>query len=168
MLSNPAAPHVAQTPWWRPISVAGRTPAAGSRINMCARLEARLGLSRWSSRPRAPALHKHDPLFLQFSHRLRITCYVRDPVILQKSRFAEHVVVVVRLRFLPAEEPRIAALKVSSSTMRRRPMCVVWQWDMAVVNFPMSSLRRRNCFLVLAFVVFLPFCAFVLFSVPGI
>jgi hypothetical protein len=39
---------------------------------------------------------------------------------------------------------------------------------MAVVNFAMSPLRRRNCFLVLAFVVFIPFCAFVLFSVPGI
>ncbi|EFA00960.2 alpha-1,3-mannosyl-glycoprotein 4-beta-N-acetylglucosaminyltransferase B [Tribolium castaneum] len=39
---------------------------------------------------------------------------------------------------------------------------------MAVVNFAMSPLRRRNCFLVLAFVVFIPFCAFVLFSVPDI
>ncbi|XP_018572245.1 alpha-1,3-mannosyl-glycoprotein 4-beta-N-acetylglucosaminyltransferase B [Anoplophora glabripennis] len=39
---------------------------------------------------------------------------------------------------------------------------------MAVVNFAMSPLRRRNCFLVLAFIVFIPFCLFVLFSVPDV
>ncbi|XP_044753769.1 alpha-1,3-mannosyl-glycoprotein 4-beta-N-acetylglucosaminyltransferase B [Coccinella septempunctata] len=39
---------------------------------------------------------------------------------------------------------------------------------MAVVNLAMSPLRRRNCFLVLAFVVFIPFCVFVLFSVPDV
>lgn len=38
---------------------------------------------------------------------------------------------------------------------------------MAVVNLVMSPMRRRNCFLVVAFVVFIPFCAFVLFTVPG-
>lgn len=37
---------------------------------------------------------------------------------------------------------------------------------MALTNLAMSSLRRRNCFLVLAFIVFIPFCAFVLLSVP--
>ncbi|VEN34417.1 unnamed protein product, partial [Callosobruchus maculatus] len=40
--------------------------------------------------------------------------------------------------------------------------------DMTVVNIAMSPLRRRNCFLLLAFVVFIPFCLFVLFSAPDI
>lgn len=36
------------------------------------------------------------------------------------------------------------------------------------MNLPMSPLRRRNCFLILGFVVFVPFCFFVLFSVPDV
>ncbi|XP_066259965.1 alpha-1,3-mannosyl-glycoprotein 4-beta-N-acetylglucosaminyltransferase B isoform X1 [Euwallacea similis] len=36
------------------------------------------------------------------------------------------------------------------------------------MNLPMSPLRRRHCFLVLGFVVFVPFCFFVLFSVPDV
>ncbi|XP_065171770.1 alpha-1,3-mannosyl-glycoprotein 4-beta-N-acetylglucosaminyltransferase B-like [Atheta coriaria] len=39
---------------------------------------------------------------------------------------------------------------------------------MAVVNLVVTPLRRRNCLLVLAFVVFIPFCFFVLFSVPDV
>lgn len=36
-----------------------------------------------------------------------------------------------------------------------------------LASLAVSSLRRRNCFLVAAFVLFVPFCAFVLLSVPG-
>ncbi|XP_019866107.1 alpha-1,3-mannosyl-glycoprotein 4-beta-N-acetylglucosaminyltransferase B [Aethina tumida] len=39
---------------------------------------------------------------------------------------------------------------------------------MTVLNLALGPLRRRNCFLVLAFVVFVPFCVFVLFSVPDV
>ncbi|XP_076262886.1 alpha-1,3-mannosyl-glycoprotein 4-beta-N-acetylglucosaminyltransferase a [Rhynchophorus ferrugineus] len=37
-----------------------------------------------------------------------------------------------------------------------------------VVNLPASPLRRRNCFLILGFALFAPFCFFVLFSVPDV
>ncbi|XP_017774951.1 PREDICTED: alpha-1,3-mannosyl-glycoprotein 4-beta-N-acetylglucosaminyltransferase B [Nicrophorus vespilloides] len=39
---------------------------------------------------------------------------------------------------------------------------------MAVVNLAATPLRRRNCLLAIAFVVFVPFCIFVLFSVPDV
>ncbi|KAH1018186.1 hypothetical protein HUJ05_006000 [Dendroctonus ponderosae] len=35
------------------------------------------------------------------------------------------------------------------------------------LNLAMSPLRRRHCFLVLGCVLFVPFCCFILFSVPG-
>ncbi|XP_060521150.1 alpha-1,3-mannosyl-glycoprotein 4-beta-N-acetylglucosaminyltransferase B isoform X2 [Cylas formicarius] len=39
---------------------------------------------------------------------------------------------------------------------------------MSVVNFTSLPLRKRNCILLLAFSFFIPFCAFVLFSMPDV
>ncbi|CAH0545701.1 unnamed protein product [Brassicogethes aeneus] len=39
---------------------------------------------------------------------------------------------------------------------------------MTVLNLALGPLRRRNGFLILAFVVFVPFCFFVVFSVPDV
>ncbi|XP_050315791.1 alpha-1,3-mannosyl-glycoprotein 4-beta-N-acetylglucosaminyltransferase B isoform X3 [Anthonomus grandis grandis] len=36
------------------------------------------------------------------------------------------------------------------------------------MNLPMSPMRRRHCFLIVGFIVFLPFCFFNLFSVPDV
>lgn len=62
-------------------------------------------------------------------------------------------------------------IRYRNTRCQLRVMCrcqsVVWRRDMAMVNFAMSPLRRRNCFLVLAFIFFIPFCIFVLFTVPG-
>ncbi|XP_050513757.1 alpha-1,3-mannosyl-glycoprotein 4-beta-N-acetylglucosaminyltransferase B [Diabrotica virgifera virgifera] len=40
--------------------------------------------------------------------------------------------------------------------------------NMTIVNLSMSSLRKRNCFFVFIFIVFVPFCLFVILSVPDI